>query len=130
MAAVARSTVSNSNGRRQRRSAAELGLPDPRPLTDYTVALSTVAGHARLTVTLAQPCVIRQPNWPLIDCSTGGRVYPTSVTVVSTVSFYMDFAGLLLGSVAFVEAPYQDMQVQNFQGGYVVPGGKWFRSPV
>ena len=32
--------------------------------------------------------------------------------------------------VAFVDVPYQDMQVQNFRGGYVVPGGKWFRQPV
>ncbi len=32
-------------------------------------------------------------------------------------------------SVSFVDAPYQDMQVQNFQGGFVRPGGKWFRKP-
>jgi len=31
---------------------------------------------------------------------------------------------------ALMEAPYQDTQVQNFQGGFCVSGGKWFRSPV
>jgi len=107
---------------------AQRGLPDPRPLTDYTAAISTVAGKSRLTITLQQPCVIRHPNWAVIDCNNGNRIYPVSVTVTSTVSFYMDFATLLFGSVAFVEAPYQDMQVQNFQGGFVVSGGKWFRA--
>ena len=38
--------------------------------------------------------------------------------------------GFLAGSVAFVEVPYQDMQVQNFHGGDVRPGGQWFRTPV
>ena len=36
----------------------------------------------------------------------------------------------LAAAVGFVDVPYQDMQVQNFQGGFVVPGGKWFRKPV
>ena len=47
---------------------------------------------------------------------------------MSTTQFTLDFAGVLLGSAAFVEAPYQDTQVQNFQGGFVVSGGKWFRA--
>jgi hypothetical protein len=114
----------------QRTTPVSAGAPDPRPLTDYTVALSTVSGHSRLTVTLTQPCVIRTPNWALIDCQAGGRVYPSSVTVVNNTTFYFDYAGFLNSAVAFVEAPYQDMQVQNFQGGFVVPGGKWFREPV
>ena len=29
---------------------------------------------------------------------------------------------------ALVVAPYQDTQVQNFQGGFCVSGGKWFRA--
>lgn len=106
------------------------GLPDPRPVTDYTVTLSVVAGKSRLTVTLAQPCAIRSPNWALIDCTAGGRVYPQSVTVVSTTQFYFDYSGLLSSAVAFVEVPYMDTQVQNLQGGFVSPGGKWFRQPV
>jgi hypothetical protein len=106
------------------------GLPDPRPVTDYTVALSVVAGKSRLTVTLAQPCVIRAPNWAVIDCSNGARVYAQSVTVASPTSFFFDYAGILSSAVAFVEVPYQDTQVQNAMGGFVAPGGRWFREPV
>lgn len=108
----------------------EAGLPDPRPVTDYTAVHSVVAGHSRMTITLGQPCAVRSPNWALIDCVSGARVYAAGVTVVSPTSFYFDYGGLLLGSVAFVEVPYQDTQVQNFQGGFVRPGGQWFREPV
>jgi hypothetical protein len=106
------------------------GTPDPRPLTDYTVSLSLVAGKTRATITLSQPCIIRTPNWAFIDCTAGARVYASSVTVVNNTTFYFDFAGVLSSAVGFVEVPYMDMQVQNFRGGYVVPGGKWFRQPV
>lgn len=111
-------------------SPAAAGLPDPRPVTDYAVALTIVSGKSRLTVTLAQPCAIRSPNWAVIDCTAGARVYPQSVTVVSPTSFYFDYSGLLSSAVAFVEVPYQDTQVQNSQGGFVAPGGRWFREPV
>ena len=103
------------------------GLPDPRPVTDYTAVLSTVSGHSRLTVTLSQPCVIKQPMWALIDCVAGGLVTPSSCTVVSNTQFYLDFGGLVAGSAAFVSVPYQDTQVQNFQGGFVRSGGQWFK---
>ncbi|MEK6701193.1 MAG: hypothetical protein AABZ53_02945 [Planctomycetota bacterium] len=114
----------------QRPTPATSGLPDPRPLTDYTVALTTVSGHARVTVTLSQPCIVRTPAWAFIDCTAGAKVYATSVTVVNNTTFYFDFPGPLSAAVGFVDVPYQDMQVQNFQGGFVVPGGKWFRPPV
>jgi hypothetical protein len=106
------------------------GLPDPRPLTGYSVSLSTVSGHSRLSVTLDQPCVIRQPMWPLVNCAGGGLVSPTSCTVVSSTQFYLDFASVVLDSVAFVQVPYQDTQVRNFRGGFVQPGGQWFRDPI
>lgn len=38
--------------------------------------------------------------------------------------------GLLSSAVAFVEVPLQEPQVQNAMGGYVRPGGQWFREPV
>jgi hypothetical protein len=38
--------------------------------------------------------------------------------------------GTLGTMVAFVQVPYQDMQVQNYQGGFVRPGGQWFREPI
>lgn len=126
-------TATPSTPRKPRRTPATpfaAGLPDPRPVTDYTVALSVVAGKSRLTVTLTQPCVVRSPRWAVIDCTNGGRVYPTSVTVVGPTSFHLDFAGLLSPAIGFVEAPYQDPEVQNAMGGFVVPGGKWFREPV
>jgi len=124
------STLSARSSRERRVNPLSNGSPDPRPVTDYTVALSTVAGHSRVTITLSQLCVIRQPAWPLIDCTAGGLVSPLSVTVVSNTQFYMDYGGVLGSMVAFVQVPYQDTQVQNFQGGFVRPGGQWFREPV
>ncbi len=126
---AARSTPTAGGPRdRRRRSPAEAGLPDPRPVTDYTAAISVVAGRSRLTVTLAAPCIIRTPTWPVIDCFTGNRIYPVSATALSATSFYMDYPGILLSTVGFIEAPYQDMQVQNYQGGFAIGGGKWFRA--
>ncbi len=108
----------------------ESGQPDPRPLTEYTAALTNVAGKDRLTITLSQPCVIRSPNWPVIDCTANTLIYPQTVVVVSNTQFYLQFAGVLSAMAAFVQVPYQDMQVQNFQGGFVRPGGQWFREPI
>ena len=105
------------------------GLPDPRPLTDYDAAYTEVAGKSRITITLRQPCVIRAPQWSYIDSDTGEGVIPFTVTVLSNTSFVVEFAGIIPATVNFVDAPYQDMQVQNFQGGFVRPGGKWFRAP-
>lgn len=116
--------------RQRKTTPASAGLPDPRPVTDYSVVLSTVSGKSRLTVTLAQPCVIRTPAWAVIDCTAGARVYSMSLTVVNNTTLYFDYAGLLNPMVAFVEVPYQDTQVQNFQGGFVRSGGQWFRQPV
>jgi hypothetical protein len=124
------STLSARSARERRVNPLSNGSPDPRPVTDYAVALTTVAGKSRVTITLSQPCVIRNPNWPLVDCTAGGLVSPTSVTVVSNTQFYMDYGGVLGSMVAFVQVPYQDTQVQNFQGGFVRPGGQWFREPV
>ncbi|MBY0308519.1 MAG: hypothetical protein K2Q09_07235, partial [Phycisphaerales bacterium] len=85
-----------------------------------------VSGHSRVTITLAQPCVVRLPKWTLIDSEDGSEVTPASSVVVSNTTFYMDFAGLIPKSACFVNPPYQDMEVQNFQGGFVRPGGQWF----
>jgi hypothetical protein len=123
-------TVIKAPRPRRALSPFQSGLPDPRPVTDYTVALSTVSGHSRLTVTLLSPCVIRQPMWPLIDCVAGTLVVPSSCTPVSNTQFYLDFAGIITPSTAFVQVPYQDTQVQNNMGGFVRPGGQWFRAPV
>jgi hypothetical protein len=106
------------------------GMPDPRPVTDYTAVHTLVGGKSRITITLGQPCVIRNPSWPLIDCTDNTLVNPASVTVVSNTQFYMDYAGVLNAMVAFVQVPYQDREVQNGQGGFVRPGGQWFREPI
>jgi hypothetical protein len=123
-------TVDPKPARPRTPSPWEAGLPDPRPVTDYTAAYSVVGGHSRITISLSQPCAIRNPHWPLIDCTAGTLVYPQTVTVVSNTQFYMDFSGILNAMVAFVQVPFQDTQVQNFQGGFVRPGGQWFRMPV
>ena len=118
------------SGNMHRANPFESGQPDPRPLTGYGVSLSTVAGNTQVAVTLDQPCVIRQPNWAFIDCNTGARTYAALVSVVDNRTIVFQFAGTLNTAVGFIEVPYQDMQVQNFQGGFVKPGGQWFRKPV
>ena len=123
-------TAPGRKGRQPAKNPAANGFPDPRPITEYTAAHTVVAGKSRITITLSQPCVIRSPNWPLIDCTAGSLVYPGSMVVVSNTQFYFTYAGLLDSMVAFVQVPYQDMQVQNFQGGFVRPGGQWFREPI
>lgn len=115
-------------GRTRRPTADPASLPDPRPVTDYSVALSTVGTNARITITLGQPCAIRQPAWAFVNVSTGARSYAASVTVVDNTTFFFDFSGLLPAKVAFVEVPYQDTQVQNSSGGFVSPGARWFRA--
>ena len=90
---------------------------------------SELAGKSRITINLRQPCVIRTPAWTFIDCATGNPVSAVSVTALSNQSIQFDFAGLIAASVAFVNVPYQDTQVQNFQGGFVRSGGQWFRAP-
>ena len=116
-------------GKRGKTNPVSAGLPDPRPLTDYDVAYAEVGGNSIITVTLQQPCVIRAPRWTLIDCATGEGVVPAIVKPLGNDTIELDFTGLIPDSVAFVDVPYQDMQVQNFQGGFVRPGAKWFRAP-
>jgi hypothetical protein len=71
--------------------------------------------------------VIRTPHWAFIDNNTGNRVYAPSMAIVNNQSFFFEFAGALAASIGTIEVPYQDPQVQNFQGGFVRPGGQWFR---
>jgi len=104
------------------------GTADPRPVTEYSVALSTVGMNSRVTVTLGSPCLVREPNWAFINVSTGARVYAASVTAVDPSTIVFDFSGLLPVKVGFIEVPYQDTQVQNFAGGFVSPGARWFRA--
>lgn len=115
---------------KRRITPASTGTADPRPLTEYLVDLSTVEGNTWVTIKLGRPCIIREPAWAFIDCVDGSRVYAALVKIDDHASFSFVFDGELSPSVAFVEVPYQDMQVQNFQGGFVRPGGRWFRTPV
>lgn len=113
----------------RRPSPAQSGLPDPRPVTDYTVAVSDSDDATLVTVTLDQPCIIRAPAWGFIDCDDGSRISAPMVSVPDNRTIVFVFPGGLPPSVGVIEVPYQDMQVQNPQGGFVRPGGKWFRAP-
>jgi hypothetical protein len=106
------------------------GTPDPRPVTDYTVAVTTPSGNSRVTITLAQPCIIRNPAWGFVACDTGAKVFANSMTVIDNRTFRFDFLGVMNPQIGFIDVPYQDTQVQNFQGGFVRSGGQWFRAPV
>ncbi len=112
----------------RRQSAVEAGLPDPRPVTGFSVALSTVGVSTRITITLSQPCVVRSPRWRLVRGDTGAMTTLPAPTVVDNTTFYYDVPGALDPSVGFIDVPYMDTQVQNFQGGFVKPGGTWFRA--
>src|SRR6185436_11860606 len=107
MATTNTAAAPSRQGRRQVTKPSERGLPDPRPVTDYTVTLSTVSGKSRLTISLSQPCVIKSPMWPAIDCTAGALVNPVSSTAVSNTQFYLDYPGLFNAMTAFVQVPYQ-----------------------
>lgn len=113
--------------RHRRTTPASAGLPDPRPVTGYTVSVAEEEGNTVLTITLEQPCVIREPNWAAVSSADGSTVGCESVKVNSNTEFALQFTGTLKPECNFIEVPYQDMQVQNFQGGYVAPGARWFR---
>jgi hypothetical protein len=128
---AAMSTPTRQTERRRasrKQSAVEAGLPDPRPVTGFSVALSTVGPNTRITITLAQPCVVRSPRWRLVSSENGALTTLPAPTVVDSTTFYYDVPGALNPAVGFIDVPYMDTQVQNFQGGFVKPGGTWFRA--
>ena len=119
--------------KRGARNPITAGLPDPRPITDYDVSYAEVGGQSVITVTLHQPCVIRDPVWGFVDAVTGATIEwggKVGDDGASNDTIVFTFNEIIPGTVAFVDVPYQDTQVQNFQGGFVRPGGKWFREPV
>lgn len=127
---MATQTTLNAPPRKTRHLAPnyiQTGQPDPRPVTDYTTAVSAVSGHTRITITLSEPCVIRTPAWKFVSGIDGNKIPAASVTVVDNKTFFFDFAGLLASDYCFIDVPYQDTAVQNFQGGFVRSGGQWFR---
>jgi len=88
----------NKHTRRSRRVNEDAeSLPDPRPVTEYTVVLSTVGINARLTVTLGQPCVVRQPAWAFVNVSTGARVLTTLIHQLHRTGGKRGLAALCLG---------------------------------
>jgi hypothetical protein len=107
---------------------ASAGLPDPRPLTDYTAVYSEKAGASHITITLDAPCIIRGPKWVALDSATGLSVTPVNISILDNRTIDLVFGSIIAASVNFVVVPYQDMLVQNFFGGFVVPGAKWFRA--
>lgn len=113
--------------KRSKTNPLEAGLPDPRPLTDYTATIEDMGTHWLLTISLNQPCIIRQPKWWLVDYRDGSTYGGSNLRVESNSKFTLDFPPDLPTTFSFVEAPYQDMEVQNFLGGFVRPGAKWFR---
>lgn len=116
--------------RRFATTPASAGLPDPRPLTEYLVEYEEFEGTSRVIVRLDQPCIIRAPRWLFIDVGDGVGIEADGVVVLGNDAIRFEFEGIIAPTVCFIEVPYQDMQVQNFQGGFVRPGGRWFRKPV
>jgi hypothetical protein len=115
--------------KRTRTNATTAGLPDPRPLTGYSIFYQELDGHSRVNIVLDSPCIIREPAWLLVDVNTGDTLPADAFKVDSPTQFYLDFTTIIPGTYCFVEVPYQDMQVQNYFGGFVSPGAKWFRAP-
>ena len=125
-------TASSRTGKRARTTPVSAGLPDPRALTDYELAFEEKEGVSKLTVNLLAPCIIRveQLGWTLINCADGGHVTPDAYNAPNNVTIELIFYSEFVETIAFLDVPYQDMAVQNFQGGFVRPGARWFRSPV
>jgi hypothetical protein len=130
MATPTASAPAKPGSRAALRRPYENGQPDPRAVTGYTVTLATVGGNSVVTILLDQPCVVRSPHWAFIDATDGSRIYAPTMAVVDNRTFFFQFAGVMANSIGFIEVPYQDMQVQNFQGGFVQPGARWFRKPT
>jgi hypothetical protein len=108
------------------------GLPDPRPLTGYSVEYAEPDGRSVLYVTLEQPCLIGEPTWTVIDSSTGEtKTLPGKAEGDGTSSTVIVFThdSILDKTFNFIAAPYQDPEVRNFGGGFVSPAPVWFRSP-
>ena len=122
--------ASARSGARPSASPFATGLPDPRPLTGYTASYREEAGVGYIDITLDGPCIIRGPAWLAQDCLTGETITPEKVGILGPDRFYLQFVATLAPSVNLVVVPYQDMEVQNFHGGFVTPGAKWFRAPV
>src|SRR4051794_13041880 len=111
-------TAAARSRRPRLRTPAEAGLPDPRPITGYTASYDEPGGRSRITIALEQPCIIRSPAWSFIDCADGSRIQANEAIAVGNSVIQFQFDKLIPTTVAFVEAPYQDMEVQNFQGGF------------
>ena len=109
------------------------GLPDPRAVTGYSVEYSEESGGSRLVVTLDQPCVVREPEWGVVSCLNGevillaGAADGAGTPGESNTVLVFDYDGILGDEYNFVLVPYQDAKVQNFRGGFVEPGARWFR---
>lgn len=115
---------------RSRTTPQSAGLPDPRPVTEYSAEYAEVGGDSQISIKFDQPCIIRKPYWGFINCSDGTAIHADSFNVIGNNEILFKFNGIIPPSVAFVDVPYQDMQVQNFRGGFVRPGGQWFRQPT
>lgn len=115
--------------KRTRTNPLTAGLPDPRPVTGYDAVYDEVDGHSRIFIKLDQPCIIRAPAWGFVNVKDGTSIAASSVSVSSATEFAFDFLDIIDPQIAFIDVPYQDPQVQNFQGGFVRPGGQWFREP-
>lgn len=117
-------------GKRTKTNPSTSGLPDPRPITGYTAEYHEPDGHSRIYITLDAPCIIRSPAWMVIDVVDGSALAPDAIKATGPTEFYLDFEDIIPLTVCLVDVPYQDMEVQNFQGGFVSPGARWFRSPI
>jgi hypothetical protein len=122
-------TAPNRTQRNKAPNPLSAGLPDPRAVTDYTVEYGEDGGRSLITVLLGTPCIIREPMWSVIDVSDGSSIGPVLGKPQSPTQILFVFEDGLPASACLLDVPYQDVQVQNFAGGFVRPGAKWFRAP-
>jgi hypothetical protein len=131
MSAAAAQPPTPRTPRRGPRDFVAAGLPDPRPVTDYTVSVENTGSRTLLIVALDQPCVIGAPVWSVVSADTGdavpvfGQAQPDAEGRSTIIVF--DNGAVLDQAFNTLVVPYQDTQVRNFAGGFVAPGGRWFR---
>lgn len=114
---------------RSRTTPGTAGLPDPRPVTGFTAEYGEEEGRSMVLVTLDAPCIVRNPMWSVIDVADGSSIGPVLGKLRTDSQIVFRFDDLLPPTACFIDVPYQDMQVQNYFGGFVRPGATWFRPP-
>jgi len=110
---------------KKRITPATTGTPDPRPLTDFTVAVSTVSGHTRVTRHAAPGRASSgTPRGAFVACDTGAKSFAASVTVGQQHLVLLRLCGHAQHRRQLHRAPQPGHAGAELLGGFVRPRGQ------